>query len=73
MTIPPALLKLMNATVGTEVSLSVTDGQLIASPVRKASKRYPLSELLKGADAMRELNAQTAWARDGDAVGRELS
>lgn len=73
MTIPPALLKLMDAGVGTEVSLSVAEGQLIASPVKGGRKRYPLSELLKGAEAMVELNAETAWAREGDPVGGELS
>jgi antitoxin ChpS len=73
MTIPPALLKLMDVEVGAQVSLSVDDGELIARPLKAARKRYPLSELLKGADAMAELNSETAWAREGDPVGRELS
>lgn len=72
-TIPPALLKLMDAGIGTEVSLSVAEGQLIASPIKRARKRYPLSELLKGAEAMADLNAETAWAREGAPVGREIS
>ncbi|SMH56075.1 AbrB/MazE/SpoVT family DNA-binding domain-containing protein [Mesorhizobium australicum] len=71
-TIPPALLKLMDVEVGSQLSLSVTDGELIARPVRGARKRYSLGELLEGADAMAELNAQTEWAREGDSVGREL-
>ena len=73
MTIPPALLKLMNAGVGTEVSLSVAKGQLIAEPVKGPRKRYSLDELLKGANAMAELNAETAWAHEGNPVGREIS
>lgn len=72
-TIPPALLKLLNVDVGAQVSLSVADGELIARPVKASGKRYRLSELLKGAEAMSELNAETAWAREGDPVGRELS
>jgi antitoxin ChpS len=72
-TIPPALLKLMDAGVGTEVSLSVTEGQLIASPIKRTRKRYTLSELLKGTEAMAGLTAETAWAREGGPVGRELS
>ena len=73
MTIPPALLKLLNVEVGAEVSLSVAKGELVARPVKSSRKRYPLSELLKGSDAIAELNAETAWARQGDPVGRELS
>jgi antitoxin ChpS len=73
MTIPPALLKLMNVEVGAEVSLSVADGELIARPARSARKRYSLGELLKGSEAIADLNAETAWAREGDPVGRELS
>jgi antitoxin ChpS len=71
-TIPPALLKLMDARIGTEVSLSVAEGELVARPVRSTKKRYSLAELLEGAEAMAELNAQTEWAREGDPLGREL-
>jgi hypothetical protein len=38
-----------------------------------ARKRYSLPELLKGAEAMKQLNADVAWARDGEAVGREAT
>ena len=72
-TIPPALLKLMDIEVGAKVSLSVADGELIARPVKSSRKRYSLSELLQGADVLTELNAQTEWAREGDPVGREIS
>jgi antitoxin ChpS len=73
MTIPPALLKLMDVEVGAQVSLSVNDGRLIARPLKAARKRYPLSELLEGAEAIVELNSETAWAREGGPVGRELA
>ncbi|MDP3898514.1 MAG: PbsX family transcriptional regulator [Mesorhizobium sp.] len=72
-TIPPALLKLLNTEVGAEMSLSVVDGDLIARPVSGGRKRYSLAELLRGAEAMAELNSETAWAREGDPVGREIS
>jgi antitoxin ChpS len=72
MTIPPALLKLMQVEVGSEVSLTVVEGDLVARPAKAARKRYSLQELLQGADAMTDLNAETAWARDGEAIGREI-
>lgn len=72
MTIPPALLKLMDAGVGTQMSLSVAEGELIARPISSLKKRYSVAELLQGAEAVAELNAQTAWARDGNPMGREL-
>jgi len=73
MTIPPALLKLMNMEIGAQLSLVVSDGQLVARPVQDSRKRYPLSALLKGADIIRELNAEVGDAQDGDPVGREIS
>jgi antitoxin ChpS len=73
MTIPPALLKLMNADIGTQVTLTVEDRKLIAKPAASARKRYSLAELLQGADAVKQLNADVAWARDGEPVGHELA
>lgn len=72
-TIPPTLLKLMNVEVGGELSLRVVDGELIARPGRAAKRRYSLDELLEGAEEMKRLNADTAWAREGGPVGREIS
>lgn len=72
MTIPPALLKLMNVEIGGE-SLSVVDGELVARPERTARRRYSLNELLEGAEEMIRLSAETAWAREGDPFGREIS
>lgn len=73
MTIPPALLKLMNLGVGAQVALSVEHGKLVAAPAAPTRKRYSTAELLKGAAGMRKLNAQVAWARDGEAVGHEIA
>ncbi|QXI28999.1 AbrB/MazE/SpoVT family DNA-binding domain-containing protein [Pseudomonas vanderleydeniana] len=73
MTIPPTLLKLLHLDVGAQLELKVVDGELIAKPmIRPARKRYSLTELLQGAEAIVELNAETAWAREGDPVGREI-
>jgi len=71
-TIPPALLKLMHTEVGDQLSLDVANGELIARPIPAGRKRYTLSELLRGSDAMAALNAEVAAAQDGDPVGREI-
>ncbi len=41
----------------------------------KTSKRYTLSELLKGTTPknMRQLLKATQWAREGKPIGRELA
>jgi antitoxin ChpS len=51
----------------------MADGELVVKPVRNARKRYKLSELLEGKDAMSRLNADLAWAMEGDPVGHEIS
>ncbi|WP_294536480.1 PbsX family transcriptional regulator [uncultured Rhodoblastus sp.] len=73
MTIPPALLKLMDVEIGAQVTLTVEDRKLVAKPAASARKRYSLGELLKGAEAIRQLNADVAWAREGDPVGHEIA
>lgn len=73
MTIPPALLKMMNLDVGSQVTLSVDHGKLIAQPaVSSRKRRYTLAELLTGSDEMKRLTAETAWAQDGGPVGKEI-
>lgn len=72
-TIPPALLKLMDVDVGAQVTLSVVEGELTARPVKPGKKRYSLRELLEGSDEIKRLNTETEWAREGDPVGREIS
>jgi antitoxin ChpS len=76
MTIPADVLKMLNIKVGTTLELEVTDQAFIARPVRPGVRqRYTLAELLRGvtADDMAALHADTAWAREGDPVGRELA
>ena len=75
-TIPAALLRQLNVEVGSSLDLVVTDGALTARPASPAKpRRYTLKELLRGATPkkMAALNRQTAHARAGKAVGRELA
>jgi antitoxin ChpS len=72
LTIPPALLKLMELDVGAQVTLSVERGKLVAEPAMSKRKRYSLPELLKGSAGMKRLTAEAAWAQDGEPVGREI-
>lgn len=75
MTIPGEALKALQIDVGSTVEVGVSGGALVARPVAKPSrKRYSLRQLLRGAtpEAMRKLNAETKWAREGGSVGREI-
>ena len=75
MTIPAEVLKTLRLDVGATLQLSVSDNGFTAQPVEKPKRRrYSLKELLRGAtpEAMLQLNQETAWAREGDPVGREL-
>ncbi|PYE27099.1 antitoxin ChpS [Rhizobium sp. PP-F2F-G20b] len=69
--IPPALLKMLGADVGTELALVVDNGALVATPL-KTKKRYTLAELLEGADEMVALNKQAASWEAGAPVGKEV-
>ncbi|PYE86658.1 AbrB/MazE/SpoVT family DNA-binding domain-containing protein [Phyllobacterium leguminum] len=69
--IPPALLKMLGAEVGTELTLVVDNGSLVATP-KQARKRYTLAELLEGADEMADLNKQAAAWNAGSPVGNEV-
>jgi antitoxin ChpS len=76
MTIPSDVLKMLNVEVGATLELEVNDGAFIARPAQTTSrKRYALAELLRGVtpEDVNELNAETAWAREGEAVGRETA
>jgi antitoxin ChpS len=74
MTIPPAFLKLLDLDIGSQVELSVEAGGLVAKPLAHiARRRYTATELLEGAKHVAELNSETAWAREGESVGREIT
>lgn len=73
MTIPPAMVKQLDLDVGAQMELNISKGQLVAKPVSPSQKRYRLAELLKGSEQLRKLNKETAWAIEGEVVGRELA
>ena len=76
MTIPADVLRLLDLEVGTTLELRVVDGAFTARPTRPTGRRrYTLAELLHGVtpDVMAALQADTAWAREGEPVGRELA
>ena len=73
-TIPPSVLKSLDLKIGAELQMDVRDGALVMVPAAPAKrKRYTLAQLLEGATpkAVKALNYDTAWSREGDAVGRE--
>ena len=75
MTIPAEVLKTLHLDVGATLELTVSNTGFTAQPVARPNlRRYTLRELLRGATpaTMRQLNEETAWAREGDPVGREI-
>lgn len=77
-TIPADVLKILNVEVGStlELELDVANRTFTVRPTHPVTrKRYTLAELLRGVtpEDMAALNADTAWARAGDPVGREIS
>ena len=74
-TIPADVLKMLDVEVGAALELEVERGAIIARPVRAESrKRYALAELMHGVtqEDMDAIDAETAWSREGEPVGREL-
>jgi antitoxin ChpS len=75
-TIPADLMKMMNVEIGETLQLKIANGDLIATPIHKRGrKRYSLEELMRGVTpkAMREIERDTAWFREGEPVGREIA
>ncbi|MCJ2093629.1 PbsX family transcriptional regulator [Methylobacterium sp. J-072] len=72
MTLPPAVLAAIGADTGTDLTLAVQDGTLVATPVAKRKRRYTLAELLEGAEHLPALYADTAKALEGPPVGDEI-
>lgn len=75
MTIPADVLKILDVEVGATLQIEVTNGAFTARPARQAiRKRYTLPELLRGVtpEEAAALNADTAWAREGESAGREI-
>jgi antitoxin ChpS len=75
MTIPAEVVKDLGIAIGAELDVSVADGVLTARPRKSLNrKRYTLDDLLAGVTpaSMRALADDTARARDGAPIGREL-
>ena len=75
MTIPADVMKRLKVEVGSSLELDVSEGAFTARPTPKVGRRrYTLCELMRGAtpEAVRQLNDDTAWSREGEAAGREL-
>ena len=75
-TIPPSVLKSLDLKIGTDLQMDVRDGALVMVPAKPTKRsRYTLAQLLEGATpkTAKALNNDTAWSREGDAVGRELA
>ncbi len=73
-TIPADLLKVLDVGVGSMLKLSQTKEGFMAEPLSR-KQRYKLSELLQGATPtnLKTLHKNTAWAREGESTGRELT
>lgn len=72
MTIPMDVLRMAELEIGEEVSLLIQDGRLVVEPMHRR-RRLTMSELLKGSDVIKRLTAETAGAREGEAVGNEIA
>jgi antitoxin ChpS len=75
-TIPPDVLRTLHIGVGATLSIEFVEGAVTLRPIIKNTrKRYTLAELLQGAtpEVVDVLKADTAWSREGEPVGRELS
>lgn len=75
-TIPPSVLKSLDLKIGVELQMDVRDGALVMIPtIPSKRKRYTLAQLLEGATpkAVKALNDDTAWSREGEQRGRELA
>ena len=75
-TIPPSVLKSLDLKIGVELQMDVRDGALVMIPtIPSKRKRYTLAQLLEGVTpkAVKALNDDTAWSREGEQRGRELA
>jgi antitoxin ChpS len=68
LSVPPALLELLELTAGSSVGISVNEGRLVIEPQKK---RYTLDELLAQCDANAPINETAREWLDAPLVGRE--
>ncbi len=74
MTIPAEVARELGIAVGATLDVVAADGRLVAKPTAPIRKRYTLEELMRGCtrQGIADLAEETAWARDGEPVGREI-
>jgi antitoxin ChpS len=70
LTIPPALLDILQLRPGSTVGVSVDQGRLVVEP--RMRPRYTLEELLAQCDASAEPGEQDRQWASSPPVGREL-
>ncbi len=68
--VPPALLDVLNLTVGATVGLAVDNGRLVVEP--QAKPRYTMAELLAASDYSQTPRPEEREWVDAAAVGGEL-
>ncbi len=73
MTIPPDILKSLDAGVGSQLILNVQDGVFTATPIKTTPrKHYKLSDLLLQCDKNAPVNAEIAEWENMKPLGSEL-
>lgn len=70
LSIPPALLGLLNLKAGEKVELDVENGSLVVRPKRKP--RYTMEELLAVSEYPAVPDAESREWAAGEAVGKEI-
>ena len=70
LTVPPAILELLDLQAGNTVGVAVDGGRLVIEPQKRP--RYTLEELLAGCDASAPVAGDEREWLDSPAAGNEL-
>jgi len=68
--VPPALLDVLNLSIGEKVGLAIHNGQLLVKP--RVKPKYKLEDLLAQCDPNAELTQEDKQWVDSGPVGREI-
>lgn len=68
--VPPAVLKSLGLSTGSELCMTIDNGCLIIEPQKRP--RYSLEELLAQCDSNAEMSGEDREWIDAPAVGKEL-
>lgn len=76
-TIPPSVLRELHLTVGEALEMNIQDGLLVLKPgpTKKKRTRLTVKQLTQGITpaVAKAMQQETAWAHEGEPVGRELT